>query len=912
DIIHHYCLDEEGLIWLGTEDGILVFNPETKLFKDYDKIHGDLNGFKNIPVLSLAFTDKNDLWIGTWEAGLFKYNKKEKSIKKYTYNPINSQSLCSNTIWTILQDSFKQIWIGTGKGLNKYREKSDNFFSYVADISDSKSISENFIRRIFEDKYGVLWVGTNNSGLNKLDLHRKKFQYFNYDQKNPKSLSNSNVKTIYQDSDARIWIGTENGLNLFDELTGTFKHYINENIKDNSNSINDIQDIEQGKNSNIWLATGYGIACFNMETKKFSNYCHDSQNSSSLSNNATFCLYYDHDTILWIGSWGGGLDKFNLKTKIFTNYPVNKQNIIANVVISIAEDDNNNLWLGTYGKGLVKFNKITEELTYHEPDPNIPGKIDIPVYLYRIEDKIWLCTGGGSLSTFYANGDHFISFNAENDLPNVEIKGILGQDENNYWISTGKGLSKLEIIYSNDSAKPNVSFTNYDKKDGLQSNVFNQSSCLKSNTGEMYFGGISGFNIFHPDSINPNPFKPDVIISNLYIFNKPVKRGQKINGKVILTKPISETEKIILSHREYVFSIEFAALHFTSPEKIQYSYILEGFDPDKSGWIRTTANRRYVSYSNLEAGEYIFKVKAANNNGIWNEEECKLEIVILQPWWKTLWFRMLLLLIIIIAAISFYLIRTDQLKKQSILLKQKVEERTQELHQAYKYLEESQEEIKQKNEELKVHQNLLEEMVEERTKELVVALSKAEESDRLKTAFIANISHEIRTPMNAIIGFSSLLKTKSNLTTERKNKYIDIINNNCKALLVLINDILDISKIEANKIVINKNKFSVNLILEELYDFLKINAKKKIDCKLITPLKKVVIENDVNRFRQVFSNLLTNAIKYTEEGHIHFGFEPQNGNLRFYVTDTGIGIAESEFQNIFNPFKKIEDIKTKL
>ncbi len=909
DIIHDYCLNNEGLIWLGTEDGIIIFNPVIKQFKDYYKKPGDLNAVKNIPILTLSTDNEGKFWIGTWTKGIFTFDSNTGKIKNYVYYPNNPKTPRGNIIWSIVHDSFGQVWIGTNKGLLKYNKETDDFMSYVADISDNKSISENFIRKIFEDQKGVLWIGTNNSGLNKLDLYQKKFRHFAHEKENPKSLSNSSVNTIYEDYAGRIWIGTEEGLNLYDNKTNNFITYINKQNEHRYLAINYIVDIEGGKPPNIWLATGYGISQFNTNTQKFTNYWHDPENPNSLSNNSAFCLYNNNDSILWIGTWGGGLDKLELENKKFINYPIDSINTISNVVLSIAEDDNNKLWLGTYGKGLVKFDKNNEKLTYHEPDPDNPGKIDVPIYLYRIEDKIWLCTGGGSLSTFYTNGDHFLSFNAENDLPNVEIKGILGQDENNFWISTGKGLSKLEFIYSNDSVKPNFSFTNYDKKDGLKSNVFNQGACLKSSTGEMYFGGISGFNIFHPDSIFPNPFKPEVIISNFYIFNKIIKRGQKINGRIILTKPIFETEKIKLSYQEYVFSIEFAALHFASPEKIQYTYILEGFDKE---WIRTNASRRYVSYSNLEAGEYVFKVKAANNNGVWNEDECKLTIIILQPWWKTWWIKIIFLLLIIITAISFYLIRTDQLKKQSLLLKQKVEERTRELQQAYKDLEESQEEIKQKNEELKVHQNLLEEMVEERTKELVVALSKAEESDKLKTAFIANISHEIRTPMNAIIGFSSLLKTKSNLTVERKNKYIDIINNNCKALLVLINDILDISKIEANKIVITKNKFSVSLILEELYDFLKINAKKKIDCKLITPLKKVVIENDANRFRQVFSNLLTNAIKYTEKGHIHFGFEPENGNLRFFVADTGIGIAESEFQNIFNPFKKIEDIKTKL
>jgi signal transduction histidine kinase/CheY-like chemotaxis protein len=332
--------------------------------------------------------------------------------------------------------------------------------------------------------------------------------------------------------------------------------------------------------------------------------------------------------------------------------------------------------------------------------------------------------------------------------------------------------------------------------------------------------------------------------------------------------------------------------------------MLEGFDKD---WIKTDASRRFATYTTLEPGKYTFKVKGSNNDGLWSVEGTSLSITILPPWWQTWFFRIGLLVFIVTASFMLYRMRINIMKSRQLILEQKVKERTLELMEANVLLEEKQEEISSQNAELAKHRNHLEMLVQERTADLEKAMKKAEESDRLKSTFLANMSHEIRTPMNAIVGFSSLLKSK-HISEEDKESSINTINNNCEALLVLINDLLEISLIEANQVKINKVPFEVDSILIELENFFNLKKEKDLEIAFLNKneSKKIILENDFTRFRQIITNLLNNSLKFTEKGHIQFGYVINDNRVNFFVTDTGIGISKSEFENIFNPFHKIE------
>lgn len=904
-IIHSYCIDVHNNIWFGTENGLLVSDSQ-KVLRNYNKVPNDLKFVENTPILSLMCDNDEVMFVGTWRKGLVRYNFKNGSVKNYTYNYTDKNTILSNTIWDIYRDSFGKLWLATEKGLNKYVEEEDNFTGYTTNSYDPRSISENFTRTIFEDATRVLWIGTNNGGINKLDLNKKKFEYYYFKEKG-NGLSCNSVNGICEDEKGIIWLATCRGLNSYDRRTGDFKHYFTDPDKKVESLSDDINVVIPGKYPYLWLGTDLGIIKFDTQKKTKIHYYSDPSSGNSLSNNSVFSLYYDKtDDILWIGTWGGGLDKLDVKKETFTNYPVDKSNTAINIVIHITanKNDENSLWCATHGLGLANFNKSNGEFTFYKADPDDPGKLKDNALLHlfnRSNNELWIGTAGGGLSVLNTVTKKFKTYCMEDGLQSNEVKGIVADNKNNLWISVGKGMSK--VIFNTDG-KP--IFKNFDTRDGLQ--PFNSASCLKSSTNELYFGGVNGLNIFHPDSIKANPFKPKVVISKFYILNNPVIQDQKVNGRVIFTEPVAETKEITLTNTEYVFSIEFAALHFALPEKNKYKYKLEGFDEE---WIETGAGRRIITYSNLKSGEYFFKVKATNNDGILSENETVLKINVLPPWYGTWAFKIIAALFVIFIVVIIYYLRFRQMQQFSIFLKNKVNERTQELKEANDELKKRQLEISTKNKELEIHHNHLEQLVKKRTKDLEMALVKIAESDKLKSSFLANMSHEIRTPMNAIVGFATLLKDRE-LTEEEKREYVDVINRNCDSLLVLINDILDISKIEANQIDIRKIPFNVHSILNEIYQYFKMYVVGNVELKMELAMNELILENDPIRLKQIISNLLTNAIKYTDKGSIIFGYEIIPKFIKFYVKDSGVGIEKSEFKNIFDRFHKIENSKTRL
>jgi signal transduction histidine kinase/ActR/RegA family two-component response regulator len=399
------------------------------------------------------------------------------------------------------------------------------------------------------------------------------------------------------------------------------------------------------------------------------------------------------------------------------------------------------------------------------------------------------------------------------------------------------------------------------------------------------------------------------------LFNKPVIIGAKDSP---LQKHISQTKEIVLNHDQSIFTFRFIALNYINSEKNQYAYIMEGLEKD---W-NYVGNKKEATYTNLNPGEYTFRVKASNNDGHWNEEGTSIKIIILPPWWNTILFRILVLVFVLGSFIGFYRIRIKILKNQKLYLENLVKERTleieeknsllsdqaKELSEVNTLLEERQEEVTIQNEELEIHRNQLEQLITERTSELVIAKIKAEESDKLKSSFLANMSHEIRTPMNAIFGFSGLLKDDS-VEKEEKSKFIDIILDNCESLLVLIDDILDISRIEVDRLEFTFEMFNVDDIFINLETFFSRNTDKNVSFEFVNKAGNngLVLYSDKIRFKQILTNFMDNARKFTDSGHIKFGYFVNENNVQFFVSDTGIGIEKSEIDKIFNHFYKIEN-----
>jgi ligand-binding sensor domain-containing protein/class 3 adenylate cyclase/predicted metal-dependent HD superfamily phosphohydrolase len=741
--------DSKGQIFVGTEFGLHVFNPKTKRFSVYKSKDGI--SFKGYFIQNI-YEESGNLWIGSGQ-GLFKINSDGKT-EVFTHKVNDSKTISNNIIKSIIKDIHGKIWVGTANGLNKYDPVTKIFQRYFYKEADLQSLSSNSINFLYEDKAGVLWIATQGGGLNRYEKLSDDFSRFQFHENLAGSLSNNVVFSIYEDRTGTVWIGTNNGISKFDRNKQNFRHYrsipgslatsINSNVvwsifEDNKEILwvgtdegvnridrktssvrqfmplpknlidrkKSVYSIYQDHEGVMWFGTDAGLCHFNAENEKFVFYKPASKNDLNLSSARVYNIVEDDKKNLWIGTKEGLylINSERNKLHLFRNQPGVKESISNNVIRSILQDHNKNIWIGTNGGGLNKVIWHSEDSISFYAFKNREQKGDLSnnIILTINQDEfgfIWIGTYGGGLNKFDPRKEVFVNFTEKNGLSNNVVYSVLADHQNHIWMSTNKGISRL-----NPKTKR---FQNYYENDGLQSNEFNIGSYHKSSKGEMFFGGINGFNAFFPAQISKNVIPPQVVLTDLLIFSKKAIPGEKNSP---LSLPLNETAELKLNHKQSVVTFEFAALHYSSPEKNEYAYILEGFE-DEWNYV---GHRRQATYTNLDPGSYVFRVIASNSDGVWNEEGASIIVTILPPFWKTWWFRIALILLVLGAFATLYKSRIKIIESQKRHLEKLVEERTAEIFQKTRKIE-AQKELLEKEKE-KVEQLLLnmlpQEMVEE-------------------------------------------------------------------------------------------------------------------------------------------------------------------------------------------------------
>ncbi|MBN1597641.1 MAG: response regulator [Bacteroidales bacterium] len=911
--------DRRGYIWLATNGGGLDrFNPVTGKFKHFDIDPEGADHESPIICRDLVKDAKGNIWVGSYSDRLYRIsirNTGEVNFIRYNLQtnipqPRNILSLCS--------DGQGGFWIGTeNEGLSYFNISNLKTQNYRFDENIPGSLNSNSVHSIYIDKANNLWVGTYTGGINVYKSNRKNIETYKKIHGNQNSLSYNVVSCFYMDFDGKLWIGTDGGgINVLDRKTGKYKHYTTKN----SNLIGDaVLDIGSDRDGNIWVSGwGTGLNRYNRNTGSFTLL---SEINEGVSNHNIFATYVDSKSRIWVSFASVGLSQYDSQEKRFITYSTKNSGIPNDWVIDIKEDYKGNIILAHVG-GFSVFNTETKRFkNYTESEEDGLSDGHCQVLLQARDSSIWIGTING-LNVFDPVTEKFAHYFEEDGLANNRITSLVEDMQGNIWIGTDNGISKFN--------PKDTSFYNLRYTDGLQGKSFiRRSSCITKN-GQLLFGGTKGFNIFHPDSLGGNTIPPDVVITGFSVFNEPVLINAE---KGILTKDINECDKITLNYNHTVISFEFAALDYTTPEQNQYAYMLEGFD---KGW-NYVKNKRTATYTNLDPGTYNLRIIASNNDGVWNYEGKSLLVIIKPPFWKTFWF--IALISILVFGISYHLIR-ERIKSynyQQQLLAKKVKERTCELQEANLLLEEKQEKINIQNEaikeqhkkleeknarlllqreqilaqnkELDKHRNKLEHLVEQRTKELEKALYKAEQSDRLKSAFLANMSHEIRTPMNAIIGFASLLRDED-VDDKSREQFINFITSNGETLLVLINDILELSKLQADQITLNYSTVNIHNLFREITSGWQFEASRK-KLKLKLSMSKISqslnVYADKERLKQVINNLAANAIKFTDNGFIELGGDIKDNLITFYVKDTGIGVPKESGDDIFDRFRKSEN-----
>ncbi len=668
--------DHSGILWVGTAGGGLnLFDSQAQKFINFkhDPTNPASLASNDIRVI---YQDKAGvLWIGTTTNGLDRFDPVTNSFIHYKSNGGNTRTLSSNNIWTILEDRQNNLWIGTlGGGLNILKRETGEFHAYRNDPARLTSISSDFVQCLYQDRAGILWIGTSSGGgINKYNPSRTKFKWFRRESNAANTFSSSMIWSIYEsqkDHENILWIGTDRGLNKLNKLTGEITVYSSNPNDPSSISANVIRSMYEDHTGTLWIGTRTGgLSVMDRKKGAFRRFQHNDNDDNSISHNMVRCIFEDQSKNMWFGT-DGGLDRYDRENNRFIHYrhdPANPATISSNSIISVVQDYKGILWIGTYGEGLNRFDPATNHFKRYKYQPNTPGTISNNIVLAILEQTpgyLWVATSEG-LNLFDTYKGHFTHFTVKDGLPNNFIYGLLLDKKGNLWMSTNKGVCRF-----NPDTK---TIRNYDVNDGLQGNEFNLGATYQSRNGEMFFGGVNGFNAFFPDSVKDNPNIPPIVITAYKKFDKLVKTDESI----------TETPSIRLSYRENFFSFEFSALDFTAPEKNQYAYMLEGFDQH---WI-LCGNRRYASYTNLDGGDYVFRVKGSNNDGQWNEEGVSLKIRIDPPVWHTWWFRLFAIAGLIGAGFIWYRTRVRHIEQQNKKLEKLVHERTQRLEQKTSQLE---------------------------------------------------------------------------------------------------------------------------------------------------------------------------------------------------------------------------------
>jgi signal transduction histidine kinase/ligand-binding sensor domain-containing protein len=672
--------DRESMLWVGTNgNGLNRFDPTTGRFTHFQHDPNDPHSLiSNFLVSAICEDQSGDLWIGTFE-GLDRLDRQTGRMAHYQHDPGDPHSLSNNSIASLHQDPSGLLWVGTlGGGLDILDPATGRFYHHRNIPHDLYSLSSNIVLSIYEGQMGVLWIGTAGGGVNRIDPLAERFALFRNDPDDPNSLSNNVVWSILQDQQQTLWIGTQGGgLNRFDRETGTWHHYRNDPADPYSLSNNNVSSVYEDRAGVLWVGTlGGGLGRLDRETERFEHFPPDLGDSHGLGNPFVYSILEDREGMLWIATdegVHGGLHRFDRETGRFTHFehdPNIPRSLSSNWIRALYEDRSGTLWISAVEAGLNRFDPITQRVDRYQHDPSDPNSLihnSVTTIHEDHEGVLWLGTSGGGLNKYDPESETFVHYTVRDGLPSDVICGILAEDaapgtgpddgRGYLWISTSNGLSRFD--------PRTETFRNYDASDGLQSNEFLVRSSFRSSSGEIFFGGVNGFNAFYPDRIRDNSLVPPVVLTSL-----------RQNGEdVQLRTAVEHAEAVRFHWPDNSFEFEFAALNYVQPEKNQYAYMLEGFD---RSWNHAE-NRPYGKYTNLPGGTYTLRLKGSNNDGVWNEEGSFLAVTIVPPFWATWWFRGIVLLALVGIVVGGYRLRVRGIEARSRELERQVEQRTAEL-----------------------------------------------------------------------------------------------------------------------------------------------------------------------------------------------------------------------------------------
>lgn len=862
-------------VWIIFSNGLLLnINPNTRQIISH---HDHLIEHRFAPFDSYQlFADSSaNLWVFSTNepGGLFYFDTRTNHWRHFsTVSP--KGALSNNSVKAITQDIDGYIWVGTDHGGINIINLSDFTVRYLLNNPTRKhSLSQNVITSLFRDRYGMIWVGTHKNGINQYHKELFRFPLLQNRPNDIRSLPFNDINCFEEDNLGNLWIGTNGGgLLYYDRVRETFKQYQHDPANKGSISSNIIVSLLLDSDGDLWIGTYLGGLSRYKGEGRFEHFTNQPGNQHSLSDNKVWALLETSPGIIWIGTLNGGIDIFNKKNHTISTFQEHYNFIFdPDEINTIKKDQSGTFWVGT-SKGLYKVDLESRAYRYFSTisSPyNALSNDNINALHIDSNNMVWIATQNG-LNIYVPETGTFKLLTGQLDLPDNDIRAITEDNSGNLWISTAHGIALIENPGLWVSAFPNEipRISAFNESDGLQGREFNDRSAWMSSSGEILFGGPSGFNIFDPKSIALNPRIPKIVFTELQVLNRTIYPGKILNNRAIIHKSIQLIPSITLKNSENIFSISFAALNFFNPSRNRFAYMLEGFSNE---WVYLPNDEPLrVTYTNLSPGNYVFRVRTANNDGVWNNEGIEIAIKVLPPFYRT-WIAYVFYIFLIFGILWFawYLV----IQKERM-----------------KFEMES-----QKNE-----------------------ARRQQELDRLKIRFFTNMSHEFRTPLSLIISpMLDLMKEEKDKRT--RDKY-NLIYRNTSRLLNMVNQLLDFRKIDVQGINLNMtNNDIIQFVRTATHNFLDMSDRKNINLTFHADEQQCFMDFDTDKLEKIIFNLLSNALKFTPNSGLikvelitknKMTDTPAYSNnqmITIKVTDTGIGIAPEKQHLIFNRYYQDED-----
>lgn len=886
NVVTTMTLDNDNNLILGTATGISILDPERKVFTN-DPLSSSEDSLTF--VLDVMVDTKNRLWVASRDHGLFLLDHERRLVRQYYSEQSNPKALQSDTVKAIEEDQFGRIWVGTyGGGVSRINEGERSFTTYLFEPEKVGSIGSNTIWDIYLDSEDTLWFATDQGGLASYQPSEDNFKHFKYSAFDKTTLTSNQVRTIYEDHEDNLWVATfPNGINFYDRNHSHVSNFTHIDGDLNSLSNSAVLDFLQTSDGVLWVGTEDGLNMFDLEKQRFiGRHVKDPKAKNGLQANAVLSLTEDYNGDLWIGTWSGGLHRFNRIKQTFDHFVPDRQNphsLNSAFIWDLYLDSQNNLWIATETGGLNRYDRSTESFTHYTHNQTDNRSISSNFVWSMLEDsrgRFWVATADG-LDVLDRQTGTFLHYRKDANNPktlnSVRIRTLMEDSRGRIWVGS-QDAGAFYFDYTTDQFKKlnwpeslavqvtsfvedNLGYVwasttnglgridpqtgvvrSFHKSHGLVGDNYNRDATFKDKRGRLYFGSTDGFSVFDPRSFSTEVDNYPVVITNFQLSNRPVQIG---GADSPLNKSITYTDHLVLQHGYAMFSFSFAALNFRVAPDNRYSYILDGFDQD---WHHV-GTHNWATYTNISPGDYVFKVKSSDRDDVWNRNEAKIKITVLPPPWQSIWAYLFYGFSFVL--VGLFMVRT--------------------------FL---------KHVELKNQRALNSELLR---------------VNKIKDAFLVNSSHELRLPISSMIGLAeSILRDEKNQLLNHTEHRLNLIVGHGKRLSNLINDVLDYGAFSNREIELHSAPEYLPSLIDSVFQQLQpLTFGKPVALVNAVERNCPFVDGDRRHIKQVISNIVSNAIKYTDQGEVRVSAKAEGTWLFIEIRDTGRGIPPDQQDKIF-------------